>query len=137
LNHGILRRLWPHFFVLWLFCLVVPVAAMAQSPTVDLDVLTQEIKARPAGEIDAPLREQISLVKKRGAELRRITERLELQQRRCGSMPTGPCRTAFDYLKARREEHAGRLRMDQLKLDALIAERQEILKRPHSPNSGK
>jgi hypothetical protein len=47
-------------------------------------------------------------------------------------MPTGPCRSGFDYLKMRREDHAGRLRRGQLKLDALIAERRETLRQPNT-----
>jgi hypothetical protein len=136
LSGSIWRRCRSCIFVLSLCGLVVPVGTLAQSPTMDLDALIQEIKARPAGEIDALLSEQVSLVKKRRSELRRITERLELQQRQCGSMPTGPCRSGFNFLKTRREDHAGRLRMDHLKLDALIAERQEILKWRRSRNPG-
>ena len=114
--------------LLGLFCLAWPVAAGAQSATVDLDILIQEIEERPAGRIDAAVRRQIELVEQRRTELRILTERLELQQRNCGSMPTGACRSAYEYFRTRREDHAGRLRMDQLKLESLIAERQEALK---------
>jgi hypothetical protein len=95
---------------------------------VDLKILAQEIDARPAGKIDGLLAEQIALIRQARSELRRITERLELQQRKCGSMPTGPCRSGYEYLKTRRDDYAGRLRMDQLKIEALIAQRRETLR---------
>ena len=93
------------------------------------DALADEIKARPAGAIDGLIEKQIEIVTERSADLRRTTERLELQQRRCGSQPTGPCRSALIYLKDQRDRVASGLRMDRLKLRALYAEREETLRR--------
>lgn len=100
-----------------------------QERALDPDILTQEIKAHPAGAIDGLIEKQIDIVSERSADLRRTTERLELQQRRCGSQPTGPCRSALIYLKGQRDRAASGLRMDRLKLRALYAERGEALRR--------
>lgn len=94
-----------------------------------LDALADEIKARPVGAVDGLIEKQIEVVTERAADLRRTTERLELQQRRCGSQPTGPCRSALIYLKEQRDRVAAGLRMDRLKLRALYAERGEALRR--------
>ena len=93
------------------------------------DALADEITARPAGAIDGLIGKQIEIVTERTADLRRTTERLELQQRRCGSQPTGPCRSALIYLREQRDRAAAGLRMDRLKLRALYAERGEALGR--------
>lgn len=118
---------------LGVFCFVLPLPAAGQSPELDLDVLAQDIKARPAGEIDGLLGAQIELVKTRKSAFRRTTEQLELQQRRCGSMPTEACRSGYDFLRSRRDGLASRLRMEQLKLDALVADRLSALKRQDGP----